>query len=244
LALFDETPEVQLETLVGEGKKYSTASELAKGYVHADLTIKAREAELQQLREELKTRQTVEEQLQNLRSRTDESRENRQNPPQSEPAKPPTQNDNVDLDNKIREAITQNQRETQVRQNQETVLSELLRIYGTEAKANDVIRQRASELGVSVSFLQDVALQSPKAFFAQLGVDQASNLSQQAPRPTRSEINPAALGISPGVKEGSYEYYENIRKTDPKNFFSPKVQSRLMQDALEGRYIPPGSDAA
>ena len=88
------------------------------------------------------------------------------------------------------------------------------------------MKLKAQELGVSVEFLQSVAAQSPKAFLAQLGLDNTSN---QAPVVApRNDINPRALNETSGrVKEGTYAYYENIRKTDPKAYYSPKIQIEM-----------------
>ncbi len=241
MPLFDDSAEVSLETLVGEGKKYKTPDDLAKAYNHADATIQARNEELQQLRDELNSRVTVEEAIQKLsttqRQAAQDDSGTGQNPPKNEtPAKPAAD----DLDSRINEALQKTQRETLVRQNQEIVLLELLKLYGTEEKANEVIRAKAKDLGVSVQFLQSVATQSPKAFFAQLGVN-ASNETQRNASPSRGEVNAAALGLSTGVQPGSYEFYENIRATDPRRYFTPKVQNQLMQDAFDGKYITPAA---
>lgn len=235
MALFDGTSDtdVTLETLVGEGKKYNDPDQLAKAYSHADATIKAREVELAQLRDELKTRISVEDQIKKLNTKPQEpdSGQPRQDPPPT-PSATPT----ADLDQRIKEALQANQRENQIIRNQDEVRAKLLDLYGDETKANEVITRRANELGVSKKFLQDVASQSPKAFFAQLGVESAPN--QRPVTPSRGEVH--FNDTQPGhTKAGSYEYYEQLRKTDPGGFFSPKIQNQLMKDAMDGRYVPP-----
>lgn len=223
-----------LETLVGDGKKYQSPAELAKAYIHADATIKAREEELATMRQELQTRLTVEEQLRKAREDSNRATGN----PAQDPPKTPQAISEEDLNARILEVTNRASREARARQNAEEVAAKLVELYGDTAKANEVVRRRAADLGVSVEFLRDAAAQSPKAFYAQLGLDTSANTSNQrvAP-PSRSEVN--LNGNTSMVKEGSYEFYEQIRKDRPKEYFSIKIQNQLMKDAMEGRYIPP-----
>ena len=86
-------------------------------------------------------------------------------------------------------------------------------------------------MGVSVKFLMDSAAQSPAAFFATMELE-------TAPRPatgTRSDVNPAALSAqaSGTAKPGTYAFYEEMRKTNPKLYNAPKVQLEMHKAAFE-----------
>ena len=239
----DAIVENYMETLVGEGKKYKSTDELAKGYANADTALKARTEELVQLRAELNTRLTVEEQLKKIQVTKDAA----SNAPVDDPAKTRQDHDNAlskaDLDARILEVMTTEQTKNKAIQNATSVTQRLIELFGDETKANEVVRQKAAELGVSAKFLLDVATQSPKAFYAQLGLDektQASN-KQSTNAPFKGNVNVAALENTPGVKGGSYEFYENLRKTDPKNYFTPRIQNQLFRDAADGKYNPPGT---
>lgn len=224
--VFDEntppTPPTPADQLIGEGKRYASVDVLAASKIEADRTIEQRNTELAELRAALAIEQAKREVLESLR----------QNPPahQAEPAKAATAPvEEVDWSARIREEMARTRSEEKVQGNVETVGSKLIEIYGTQEKASEVVRQKAQELGVSVEFLQSVAAQSPKAFFTTVGIDQPA---LNAPSATHGNVNTAALGSSQvGVKQGSYAYYENIRKTNPTLYFSPKVQNELHAQA-------------
>jgi hypothetical protein len=212
-----------LETLVGEGKKYATVDELAKAYLHAEPTIEQRNRENAQLREELATRVTMEQLLEKISNPTPKLEVT---PEAHQPAKPALSQD--DVNKLVRDALTEQEQNRAVAQNVNTVTAKLLEAYGSEEKANQVIKQRAQELGVSVDFLQDVAAKSPKAFFTTIGLD----AQPKVPGSTdRSDVNATALG-NQAVKAGTYKWYDQIRKTDPVKYFSPQVQNQMHKDAL------------
>ena len=238
MSVFNENNEENvtspLAELVGEGRKYSSVEELAKAYKHADQAIEQRNRELAALRDELGRRLDTEELFNRLGQNRDPSpldipsRES--TPPVEEPKSAPL--DNEALAKRIREELERANNEQRIKTNLNSVESKLLEAYGDSQKALEVVKLKAQELGVSVEFLQSVAAQSPKAFLAQLGLDNTSN---QAPAVApRNDINPRALNETSGrVKEGTYAYYENIRKTDPKAYYSPKIQIEMHKKATE-----------
>lgn len=236
MALFEDTSDTEItaDQLVGEGKKFKTFDDLARSKAHADKTIADREAELAQLREDLNTRLSVEEQLKQFQKATTIPPENQApNQPNNSPQ------ENQDLAKRVREVIDQERQETSRRTNQQLVQDKLAELYGTPEKAAQVVRAKAQELGVSIQFMESIALQSPKAFFTQLGVAEPSR--NQAPvTPSRGDVNTLALGINTGIpKEGSYEAFEEMRKTNPTLYWNPKTQSRIHKAAADGTYVVP-----
>lgn len=235
MALFENTSdsEVTLDHLVGEGKKYRSPDELAKAYANASSAITEREQELANLREELNTRLSVEEQINKFQKATTQTQETQTTTQTSQNSA-----GEPDLAKRVRELIDQDRRETTQRANQQTVQDKLIELYGTPEKANQVVRQKAQELGVSVKFMEDVALQSPAAFFTQLGINQTQ--SQRPNTASRGDVNTAALSLNAGAPaEGTYEYFEEIRKTDLARYFDAKTQSRIHKAAMDGIYKVP-----
>lgn len=229
MSVFDDTSTLDnpLETLVGEGKKYATIEDLAKAYVNADQFIGQLKTENQDFRDQLNGRKTVEELLEEQRrtNTTQQSQGNNQPPEKTEQPKPFTEED---LAARIKEEIQKTARENQVANNVNTVASRLIELYGSDAKANEVVKQKAQELGVSVEFLQGVAAQSPKAFFAQLGVD-AGN-----PRPggpTRGDVNPAAVSSGPRADESKYSWWQAQIKAEPKLRYDRTFTLRMHEAA-------------
>jgi hypothetical protein len=147
--------------------------------------------------------------------------------------------DQTDLAKRVKEVIEQDRADTTRRANQSAVQERLLELYGTLEKASQVVRAKALELGVPVSFMEDIALRSPKAFFSQLGV-QEPPANQRPNAPSRGSVNTEALGQYAGTpKEGSYEFFEQIRKNNPTLYWDAKTQSRIHRAAMDGTYSVP-----
>lgn len=234
--IFNGAPVVTAETLVGEDKPYKTFDDLARGKLEADRTIKAREEELAGLREELQRRLTFEQLAEELKRRDEPSPFDNQAPrvpPVNEPQNTPAPSlTDEDLENRIAETLQRQREQERIAANVNEVTTRLIQTFGDEAKAEQYIQQKAAELGVSTSFLRDAAARSPKAFFVTIGLE--GNQTPAAASHTKSDVNTAALvNQGSGPKPGSYEFYENLRKTDPSRYWDPKTQRQLHKDATQ-----------
>lgn len=225
--VFNEEPTGNpLETLVGEGKKYASVDELAKAYMNADRFINQLKTESTQLREELTTRLTVEEQLKALREREPVAPIENKQPLESRPAI-----NEDDLVDRIREVTAKEREREQREQNLGQVISKLEEVFGGTEKANQVIRLKAQELGVTVDFLKDAAMKSPTGFFRLVGVEAET---RGVPTSPKSDVNTAALQNKPqSSKPGTWGYYEALRRENPRLYLSPKIQNQIMQDRAE-----------
>jgi len=225
----DLNAEVTVEALVGEGKKYKDVDALAKSRVDADDHIARLQAEMTQMREELSQRLTVEEQIGRLSQRNEQ--------PQTPKAETPPVSQPEELSSRIREALDQREQETKIAGNLQRVESRLLEEFGTAEKAGQMIRSKAAELGVSPQWLRDVGAASPEALFTNLGL--VVRQSAQ-PRVSHSDVNTAGLPAhNGGSRDGSYEFYENLRKTNPRQYFTPKVQNAIHEAVAAGTYTLP-----
>lgn len=215
------TPQSPVTELVGEGRKYATVEDLAKSRVEADKYIQQLEAENAQYRDW-------------TQSRIEQFRQ----PPveDTQPAvleEPAQRAPEVDLEARIRETLEKTDREKTLARNVNEVSQKLVDVYGTPEKANQVVAQRARELGVSLDFLMQTAAASPKAFYAQIGVDPAT---RPAPLSATGSVNPAALAAAnpqTAAAPGTYKYYEQLRQTNPKLYNKPQTQFQMHKDAME-----------
>ena len=226
-AVFNEqsTP-AYVDQLVGEGKKYNTLEALAKSRIDADNYIEQLKREQAEMREELNKRVSVEDAIQKFQRNTPSQPTEVQTTPAVAPAL-----DEKTLVERIRQVSQSMNEEQRYNANVEAAAARLVELYGDQEKANAMVKAKAAELGVSVKFLQDAAAQSPTGFFKLLDVDKQPTAT---PGPTHSDVNPRAFGAAnPGVKPGTYAYYEEIRKSNPKQYFTPAIQNQLMKDALE-----------
>ena len=214
------------EQLVGEGKKFNSQEDLAKGKVESDRFIEQLQSELSGLREELDKRMTSEEVLAKIREET-----NSANQAQGEQTSPSLSEDKVAelVKNTLESTRTEEQRNT----NLKAVDDKLVELYGD--KANAELTKKANELGVGVDFLAGVAMQSPAAFFNTVGI----NTNQQTtPGVTQSTVNTEALAQTGGQapQQGSKEYFDNLRKENPREYWNPKTQNLIMQARAAGTY--------
>ena len=228
MSVFDETgrPENYLETLVGEGKKFKTPEELARGKWESDQYIENVKRELDEAKTELAARKRVEEllkeQRQTLTQPTPDPQGNNQ--PPVEASKPFTQED---FDKRVREIAAERDLELRTANNVNSVSEKLVELYGSEENAAKAVAQRARELEVPVSTLQAIAAQSPKAFFAQLG----AAASAVSGGPTRGDINANALNSNRTPAEDKYSWYQEVRKTNPGLYRSAAFQNKMHEAA-------------
>lgn len=230
----NEGPELDVtnitaETLVGEGQKYSSVDELAKAYANADAYIARVKAERAQEQAELKVLRDIAQ----ARSNSAEPVENNshinqtprhENPPVDEGRQ---KNDETDLAALVRAEIEKTTEASRFSGNVDTVAKRLTEQFGTAYKANEFIKTKAAELGVTVDWLMDIAGRSPQALFRTVGLD--STQSRASPNAgTDANVNTAAFGNSAAKR--NFRYYEDIRKTDPKSYHSQAIQRQMFKD--------------
>lgn len=240
MAVFEtSTPEeVTFDTLVGEGKKFKTSDDLARAKAESDRVILARERELAELRAELDRRATVEDVVNRIQTNITPPQSQRPASEESPPAAAPVFTEE-DLDKRVKSVIEQTNVEARKTSNIEAVANELVRVYGTEEKANQAVAAKAQELGVSVQWLMDIAAQGLKPFSGVFGL--TTTAPTQTPT-SRGDVNTEGFASTrPGqVQPGTYAYYQQLhREKGDKFYFSPEVQNQLMKDAFaaekEGR---------
>jgi len=220
-----------LEKYVGEGKKFKDVEALAKAYENADTHIPRLEGDLRDTREFIASKldEIAQRQSQTPIGQTDETRSN----PTPAPVTPPNAG-GEDLDTRIKKILEQTSAESKAKNNAEFAQDILVERHGSVEAAIEAVQAKARELGVAPSYLRDMAHQSPSALFGLMGIDPAVKpTSRTTPAPS-SDVNPQALSASnPGVKPGTYGYYEQLRKSDPKKYWSPSTQLEIMRKAQE-----------
>lgn len=222
----DDGQDHKLEDYMGEGKKYKTPADVAKALAAKDTFIEQLKSEnkltrtaAEKLQDELKTRKTLQEFLDQMNSRTD-------SPP---PAKEPNtqgENDttlNTDAIQRIVEqTISQRSAAQREQENLDFVQQKLIEIYGPSYERN--LRDRTRELGMTEAELTAMAMKTPKVFLT---------LVAPANAPSKSLFSPPASSVNsesfkPRSDAKTWSYYENMRKTDPSRYFSPIIHNEMM----------------
>lgn len=126
----------------------------------------------------------------------------------------------------INEAITQRERDATAKQNLQSAEAKLTELFGDTA--SKVVQDKAASLGMSMERLQEIAQESPTAFLQLIGEPQ-----RETPRiVTQGSINTSRDSFTSTSHERDWNYYQNLRRTNRKEYYSPKVQNQMLQDKL------------
>ena len=216
-----------LDKLVqAKGQNWKDPEVLAKGKLEADGYIKNLEDQLTQMREDLKKQEYKNEVLDQLQTKAAESTAATNEVPNNNSS---TRDQNTtanfseeDLKSLVEETLGQRELEAKVNSNLQLVDKELEGSFGTEAKAQ--IERKATELGMSVDRLRDIAAESPNAFFALIGENK---------RPTEPMISGSVrtegVSMQPST-ERNFGYYQKLRRDNRNLYYSAKTQQQMFED--------------
>jgi hypothetical protein len=209
-----------LAELVGEGKKFRTVEDLAKGKAESDRYIAQLTAQLDEARTEVQKRIALEE----LKTAILE-RDNNNNP---NPPTPVDTNKVVDADSiekLIKEHLASSEAEKTKATNEALVSETLTNVWGDNARAE--LAKAAKELGYTVSKLGEMGRENPKALFKLLGIgNQPVANGGSVPRSSERIGNDNPSG------ERNKAYYDKLKASDPKAYWDKKTQIQLNKDAM------------
>lgn len=225
--------ELSLEDLVGEEKKYKSPDELAKAYANIERHARQLEAENAQFRVKVDQFET---QLTNRNEpNTNPNTQGGEQPNRADQRgetpqdKAPKSGEKVDYRSQIRDEIRALNEEERGVANMETAAAKMVEVYGSPTEANKAIQKRAQELGVSVEWLRDSASRSPQAFYATMGINTSGGTSLRTP----SSGEGARLENRGDANVRNFEFYDRIRRENPKQYFTPAVQQEMLRHARE-----------
>lgn len=221
-----------LETLVGDGKKFKTVEDLAKGKAEADLYIKTilrtqdeLRADYERLREEYNSRAKLEELIDQLN--TSNLASSNSTPPANEDTNTP----NLKPED-IESLVMKKLQETELKRNEErninTVMAKLKEKFGNNYA--DVLNRQAEQLGLSKEDVTNLAKKSPNAFLKVMELDKPAEDNTLFKLP-RNERRPDTFAPT-STQKRSWSYYEKMRKENPKAYFDPKTQVQMHHDAI------------
>ena len=215
----------ELAELVGEGKKYRTPEDALKSVPHAQKHIQELEGTLEELRTELTKRTTLEEALEKLRQDTKSIADSRQE------GTPPSNGLDSESLAKLVEGVLEKKEASKVyKENQRAVVNSLTEAFGD--KAREVHEARLKEVGMSQEEFTSLASRSPKAALALFPEAGTTNRPASGGTTTGS-VNTENFSGSGQVKQGTYKWYNQMRTTDPKRYFSREVQIEMANKAKE-----------
>jgi len=213
------------------GENWKDPEVLAKGKMEADAYIKNLEDQLSQMRDDLGKQDYAAQLLQQLEGKASA-------PTTDKPLE--SNNDNTsgtvteghtnlavsenDLKSLVEKTLTEREEQATANQNISSVDNKLQEMYGTEA--SNVLVNKSKELGISLERMQNLASESPSAFFTLLGEKQESFKPM-----TQGSVRTDGVAMQ-SSSQRDWSYYQKLRRENRNEYYSPKIQQQLMEDKM------------
>lgn len=211
-----------LEALVGPGKKFADTAALAKSKLEADSFIEQIKRENEELRREVSSKATMDEIMTQIRQFAPKPVESQQ---PLAPVVPSAQTPD-ELKTLVSQMLDQKKGEEKLSQNRKAVEDKIAEKWGSDAQLQ--MNKKAKELGVDLSYLQKVALESPSVFFRLVGLDAQPNQAGPVVAP-RSGFTPES---PTGTEVRNSKWYDSLKARDPKSYFSSKMMNQRYKDQM------------
>lgn len=212
-----------LDQLVGEGKKFKTVQDLAKGKAESDRYV-------DQLRVELDNQKKLNEEkldrlLESMKGKSTETAkgiESTARAPDSsrstDEGKTSPKDAGEEIKSLVEKALKDRDEQTKTESNLRQSEQALDELFGE--KARDVLKERAKTLGVTVDYLKQTASTSPSVFMKLVtGEDAKSKDFSTAQARVNSEALNASSNNRTSNKEQGWSYYSKLRKDNPSEFW-------------------------
>jgi hypothetical protein len=214
-----------IDQVVGEGKKYSSVEELAKGQMNGDQYINQLKEELEGIRGELDKRLTAEEMVQEIKREREELKANQNATENTTP-----QYNEEAVTDLISKTFDAREGKKVAEANINVVDAKMKELYGND-KAAQVVKDKAQAMGVSLDWLQDAAAKSPSAFFSVMGISLEGGKTTTPSATVSSTTNTQAVEQvhASGIQQDTWKHFEEIRKSDPRTYWKAETQQRLFK---------------
>lgn len=219
-----------LAELVGEDKKFKDIKELARAKYEADKTIEFRNKQFDRLREDYlkereqnNTRAGLEEILAEIKQLKSASNTDVEQTGAKETDKSAIDLNELDTRwmSKLQEHEAQKQRDA----NMSVVKEKLRERFGENWQA--ALREQTRKLGLKEDVATRLAEESPEAFIRTLGLDRKQEETFSAPPKNQF----GGFTSKSKTKAGTWSWYEDLKKSDPKTYWSKQTQVQMLKDA-------------
>lgn len=214
-----------LAELVGEGKKFKTVQDLARGKAIADDFVEKLKREAAELRTQLRSRKTVEE----LLAEKNSSRNVDPNPNDNQQVLGDDVNNKPlglkDLESLLDRKLTEKEQLTARQRNLDQVKNTLVETWGSNYPQK--LAQVARENGYTQQMLDQMAQENPNAFYRLVDLRPQTQNTFSLPANSR----PAERSLGTRQKPGNgWSYWKERQKQLGDNFFTVKEQQALWAD--------------
>jgi hypothetical protein len=208
--------------LVGEGKKFKTVDDLAKGKLEADTFIEKLKTENAALREALDSEGSPDEVLKRINSllqskgsETSDATKSNQSP------------SNPLTEEKVLELLSKREREEKIKNNINAFNASVNKAFGE--KTGEVLATRLGELGMERDVFNDLAARNPSAALRILGLKDGGVVGGST---MDSSVSTEAYFGDAGKGNGetpNFAYFQKIRREMGMAYYEPEIQKRVFE---------------
>lgn len=205
------------------GFNFKSPDDIAKKAVNQDQFIDKLQKELAELREELNQGLNAKDLLE--KANAQRQAESQQNSTEVKPE---------DLSELVKKELDNRSAAQKAQDNLMEADRRITELYGV-GKGGDFLVAKSKELGISVDEMMETASRSPQAFYNMVGLGQKKEV--QGTGVTKTSVNSDALAhTNPTKGYGTKAYFDEIRRTDKRKYFSSSVQKEIWKAMKNGTY--------
>ncbi len=232
-SLFNNDPDDSADrNALLEKWKAKTPEEVLAAKVESDLYIKTLTSRMDdltkdhlQLMEESKAKAQLQDLIDRLEKRGEGQDDNsQQNQHRDENQQPSFKLEDVEamVQKKLSEADLRKKQDT----NFNTIKLTLKERLGDNAQ--EILKQRREELGLTQDFADELARNHPTVFLKTFGLEEQQHDPFRAP--PRSNVRPSAFASKEKVRD--WNYYQEMKKANPRMYLDPKIAVQMHEDAI------------
>lgn len=211
--------------------KDKPANELLAAKAESDLYIKTLTARLDDIKKDyldLREQHQASTQLKDLIDRLEKAPKPGQEDPIDTPRDevPPALKPE-DIESLVSKKLSEHQKSLKQQDNFMFVQAKLREQLGENYQ--EVYKQRLDNLGLTKEFADDLAKNYPTAFMNTFGLN-SQNTPNTNVAPPRSSTRQTSF--APNVPKRDWNYYQELKKTNPRLYLDPKIAIQMHDDAI------------
>jgi hypothetical protein len=225
--------EALISSLVGEGKKFKTIADLARGKLNSDRFISQLTSEKKAVQEELQRRVKMEELMTKLEAsvvgKGVEGNTAGNQPTGNQDNRAVTKETKTLTEEDVRKILETKDKEATERANVTLVANEVSRLFGKDA--NRIVQEKMKEFDLTNEQMNLLAKERPQAFLKIVSSGMKTDNASGSPDITglipKSSISAAGMRAFNGALPKKFSDFEKLRRTDPRAYSKPEVQNEI-----------------
>jgi hypothetical protein len=217
-----------VQLLVGEGKKFKTVQDLAKGKIEADNFVEQLKTENKALRDAIASGTDTTD----IRAKIDELLASSKRADSATAGQPSNQSKAGTLTTEeVLTLLDQRDSQKTAKTNSDLFNATIAKSLGD--KATETVMQRIQTLGLDLETFNAVVMRNPTGALALVGIKEPIQTSATVGSKD-AKVNTAALfSENSGNQTQNFAYFDKLRKEIGAKYFTPEVQAQVFQARKE-----------